>query len=86
MENNCQIIMESIHNCSSYSPDKFRRTDSRTHKHRTVIVTTVSLTASGLNKNHPRYLPFRLKTISNTGTNLDCKFNTIYSASVKDER
>ena len=33
MENNCQIILKSIHNCSSYGPDKFAQTDGQTHAH-----------------------------------------------------
>ena len=33
----CQIILKSIHNCRSYG-----RTDTCTHTHRTLIVTTMS--------------------------------------------
>ena len=38
----CQIILQSIHNCGSYGPGRFGRTDGRMPVLRTVIVTTVS--------------------------------------------
>ena len=53
----CQIVLKSMHYCSSYGPDKSGRTHGalthgRTHIHRTKIVTTMSrLPASGLDKN-----------------------------------
>ena len=45
----CQIVLKSMHYCTSYGPDKSGRTHGRTHIHRTKIVTTMSrLPASGL--------------------------------------
>ena len=55
----CHIILKSInemHKCTSYGPDKSGRTHAHrthtgtTHIYRTEFVTTVSLTASGLDK------------------------------------
>ena len=56
MENNCQIILKSIHNCRSYGPDTFRWMDgqmhAQTHAHTTICSYNnyVSFTASGLEK------------------------------------
>ena len=47
----CQIVLKSMHYCTSYGPDKSGRTHGRTHIHRTKIVTTMSrLPGSGLDK------------------------------------
>ena len=46
----CQIVLKSMHYCTSYDPDKSGRTHVRTHIHRTKIVTTMS---SGLDKKNP---------------------------------
>ena len=48
----CQTVLKSMHYCTSYGPDKPRRTHGCRHIHRTKIVTTMSrLPASGLDKN-----------------------------------
>ena len=47
----CQIVLKSMHYCTSYGPDKCGRTHGRTHIHWTKIVATMSrLPASGLDK------------------------------------
>ena len=38
----CQIVLKSMHFCTSYGPDKLGRTHGRTHIHGTKIVTTMS--------------------------------------------
>ena len=56
----CQI-MESIHNCRSYGPNKFRLTDTQTntqmHSHTQSCCCNnyVSLTSSGLHKNYGQW-------------------------------
>ena len=47
----CQIVLKSMHYCTSYGPDKCGWTHGRTHIHRTKIVTTACMSrlpASGL--------------------------------------
>ena len=45
VENNCQIILKSIHNCRSYGPGKFGQMDAPTHAHTpTITMTTMSCT------------------------------------------
>ena len=45
----CQIVLKSMHYCTSYGPDKFGLMHGRTHIHGTKIVTTMSrLPAIGL--------------------------------------
>ena len=47
----CQIVLKSMHYCTSYGTDKFGRMHGRTHIHRKKIVTTMSrLPLSGLDK------------------------------------
>ena len=51
----CQIILKSIHKYRCYGLAKSRRMDicmhPRVYKHQNAVVTTVALTASGLDKN-----------------------------------
>ena len=55
----CQIVLKSMHYCTSYGSDKSGRTHGRTHIHRTKIVTTKSrLPASGLDKNDSKSVQF----------------------------
>ena len=46
VEELCQNILKSIHNCRSYGPDKFGQTDAHTnagmHEHQTIIVRIMS--------------------------------------------
>ena len=47
----CQIVLKSMHYCTSYGPDKSARMPGRTHIHWTKIVTTMSrLSESRLDK------------------------------------
>ena len=49
----CQIVLKSMHYCTSNGSDKSGRTHGCTHIHQTKIVTTMShLSASGLDKKH----------------------------------
>ena len=51
-DNNCQIILKSMHKCRRYGPDKSGRMHARTHTHLSKIVTAMSrFTASGFDRN-----------------------------------
>ena len=53
----CQIVLKSMHFCSSYGPDKSGQTHGCMHIHRTTIVTTMSrLPTSWLNKNQNGFI------------------------------
>ena len=57
-EHLCQIILKSIHNCRSYGPDKFGRTDGcmrkHTHTSNFSCYNFVLLTARRLDKSHDK--------------------------------
>ena len=56
----CQIVLKSMHYCTSYGPDKFGRTDAQ-------IVTTMSrLPPSGLDKNETGFCSAKASHIFST--------------------